>query len=402
MKKFTACLLAATVASTLSVSTHAEDSSSIAEALKAGKTKLHFRLRYEDVTQDSATPGADDLEADALTLKTRLTYTSGTYNGLGLTLEMDDTTAITDEDYTNGVTPVPGSAVIADPEVTEINQAYLSYTYGATTGKWGRQRINLDNQRFVGGVGWRQDEQTYSGLSLASKPVEGLSLFYGYITEVNRIFAEAGDHNHDTHLLNASYQTPFGKIVGYGYLIDNDTALNLSSDTFGVRWEGKAGDIFKYNLEFASQSEAGDNPNDYSADYSLAEVMTGIPIGKKKLNLKLGYELLGSDDGNAAFTTSLATLHKFQGWTDKFLGTPATGIEDIYFSVGSKFGPVNATVVYHDYKADEGDLDYGDEIGFVLKTKFKGIGYLLKYSSYGADDFATDTDKLWLQAAATF
>lgn len=398
MKKFTACFLAATVASTLSVSAQAEESASIMEALKAGKTKLHLRLRYEDVTVEDFVPNDagtefSDLEGDGLTLKTRLTYTSGTYNGIGLTLEMDDTTLITDDEDFVG---------IADPEVTEINQAYLSYTYGTTTGKWGRQRINLDNQRFVGGVGWRQDEQTYSGLSVASKPVEGLSLFYGYITEVNRIFAEAGDHNHDTHLLNASYQTPFGKIVGYGYLIDNDTALNLSSDTFGVRWEGKAGDIFKYNLEFASQSEAGDNPNEYSADYNLAEVMAGIPIGEKKLNLKLGYELLGSDDGNAAFTTSLATLHKFQGWTDKFLGTPPTGIEDTYFSVGSKFGPVSASAVYHTYKADEGDADYGDEIGFVLKTKFKGIGYLLKYSSYGADDFATDTDKLWLQAAATF
>jgi hypothetical protein len=40
------------------------------------------------------------------------------------------------------------------------------------------------------------------------------------------------------------------------------------------------------------------------------------------VNVKVGYELLGSDNGEYGFATPLATLHKFNGWADQFLGTP--------------------------------------------------------------------------------
>ena len=52
------------------------------------------------------------------------------------------------------------------------------------------------------------------------------------------------------------------------------------------------------------------------------------------VTIKIGYELLGSDDGLKAFATPLATLHKFQGWTDKFLGIPAGGIADAHIWAG--------------------------------------------------------------------
>lgn len=398
MTLFRKTLLAATIGTLFSTSPlyAAEGSESITEALKSGDVKLHLRYRYEDVDEDGKE------EATANTLKTRLTYTSGTYNGLGLTVEMDDVTELVDDDYTSIPGDGNGTAIIADPEGTEVNQAYLSYTKSGTTGKWGRQRIILDNQRFVGGVGWRQDEQTFSGLTINSKATEDLTLFYGYITQVNRIFAEEKDHNHDTHLLNAKYNTPIGSITGYGYLIDNQTALALSSDTYGLRWQGKIGNIFSYNLEYATQSEAGDNPTEYSADYMLAEAKADIPIAESKLNLKAGYEVLGSDNGKKAFTTSLATLHAFQGWADKFLGTPDSGIVDTYLSAGAKVGKVKLGLIYHTLAADYGDSDYGTELDFVAKTKVGPVGLTLKYADYSADDHTTDTTKIWLMASATF
>ena len=52
------------------------------------------------------------------------------------------------------------------------------------------------------------------------------------------------------------------------------------------------------------------------------------------LGFKAGYEVLeGAPTGGLAFVTPLATLHKFQGWADKFLATPASGIEDAYIAV---------------------------------------------------------------------
>ncbi len=372
----------------------AEEAKSIAEALKAGTTKLHLRPRIESVDQD----GTDS--ALATTLKTRLTYTSGAFNGFGLTLEMDDTTEIVEQDYSDGVT-ARGTAVIADPEVTEVNQAYLSYTTGGTTLKYGRQRILLDNQRFVGGVGWRQDEQTYDAFSVTSK-FNSISLFAAYVTDVNRIFGEAGDHNQETVLLNARLSTPFGSAVGYGYLIDNKTAAGLSSDTFGIRWEGKAGSMVTYNLEYATQSEAGDNPTEYSANYMMAEVNFAIPVGNTKLNIKPGYEVLGSDDGVTAFKTPLATLHAFQGWTDKFLNTPNAGIEDTYLSIGSVVSGYKLAAVYHTLSSNEGSIDYGTELGVVVGKKLGPVALTLKGAQYSADTYATDTTKVWLMAAMTF
>ena len=58
------------------------------------------------------------------------------------------------------------------------------------------------------------------------------------------------------------------------------------------------------------------------------------------------------------FTTPLATLHKFQGWADKFLTTPANGLEDLYATASVTLKGVGALdtlgfiVSYHDYEAE--------------------------------------------------
>ncbi|MEC8428021.1 MAG: hypothetical protein VXZ35_06310, partial [Pseudomonadota bacterium] len=127
------------------------------------------------------------------------------------------------------------------------------------------------------------------------------------------------------------------------------------------------------------------------------------------VKLTLGYESLGSDDGDYGFSTPLATAHKFQGWADQFLGTPNQGINDLYFSVGTKVAGVKVLAVYHDFVADEdnaaGDDDLGSEFGFLVAKKFGNYGLSLKYAAYseGDDSFnKSDVDKLWLTATAKF
>ena len=151
-------------------------------------------------------------------------------------------------------------------------------------------------------------------------------LDYSYITKRNRIFAEAKDIDSNDHLLNASYKTGIGKVTAYGYLLEVDNDTDNSLDTFGLRLNG--GKDITYSVEYATQSsESG--VTSYDADYLLAEVGTKF----SGIGLKLGYELLGSDDGNYGFSTPLATLHKFNGWSDQFLNTPKEGLQDLYRSV---------------------------------------------------------------------
>jgi len=368
----------------------------VTEAFKNGSAKVSFRMRYEDV---DVTSGENDL----LSLKSRITFTTDSFNGFKVLLEMDDVTHMTDLETGVGI---PG---ISDPEGTEINQSTLSYTFSDTVATYGRQRIILDNQRFVGGVGFRQNEQTYDATSINSKSIGDLELYLAYVFNVNRIFGEdspAGDQTNETTLFNAKYSgITAGTLSAYAYLIDNQDALAFSSDTLGVRFAGKSGD-FSYALEYATQSDGGDSPLSYDADYMLAE--GGIKLGE--FNLTLGYEVLGSDGTNGQFSTPLATLHAFQGWTDVFLGGGSGnivgGIEDTYFKAATKFAGLNFLLKYHLFAADDDSVavssDYGSEIGIEIAKSWDTYGLSLKYADYSEDGFSQDTQKIWITATANF
>ncbi len=392
------------------VSAHAEEATSVTQALTDGDVKLSFRLRFEDVDVDTA--AGVSASTDLLSLKTRLTFTSMDYKGLGLGLEMDDVTHVTEYEP-------EASAGIGDPEGTEVNQYYLTYKFGKSVAKYGRQRILLDNQRFVGGVGFRQNEQTYDAFSITSNDIENLSLFAAYITNVNRIFGEAnpaGDHSNETILFNSKYTiSPAIALSGYYYGIDNLTAPGFSTDTIGLRAAGSI-QSFTYAAEYANQTEAGDNPAQYSASYIGLEGSYAF----KPVKVTLGYEVLGADGSDGQFITPLATLHKFQGWTDQFLGGGSGnrrgGIVDGYLNVAAQIGPIKLVGSYHMLSADDADVtvaddpditgfdDYGSEVGFVVAGKLKGVGLSLKYADFSADSDSglNDVSKLWLMAESTF
>ena len=126
--------------------------------------------------------------------------------------------------------------------------------------------------------------------------------------------------------------------------------------------KGSTGDKIKflYQAEFATQ-----DINSVNADTDYAFLEAGVKASG--ITAKLGYEVLGSDDGQASFTTPLATLHKFNGWNDVFLAggfNPVAlpnGLEDTYLSVAGKVAGVKLLAMYHDYSADESGADYGSE-----------------------------------------
>jgi len=390
---------------------------SITSAVKEGSYKLSFRARYEYVDvadKDTAEKEAVD-DANAVTLKTRLTAITAPYYGFKVGLEFDDVTAIVDRYNTPAEPSNADKEMVVDPEGTEINQAYLEYGIGKTSIKYGRQRILLDNQRFVGGVGFRQNEQTYDGLTVVNKSLPDTTLFYGFVNNVNRIVGESlagGDHDNRTHLLNAGYSgLGFGKFSTYAYVIDNDDAAAFSSKTMGVRFSGSTdvGSVgLLYTAEYATQSDFADNPVDYDADYFVLE--GGVKAAG--VTAKLGYESLEGDENKegAFFRTPLATLHKFQGWTDKFLGGGTGnikhGIDDLYFTVGGNVAGVKLMGVYHDYETNDGGIDLGSEYAFVVAKKFDNYGLNLIYSDFSEGDeeapVKLDTSKLWLTATASF
>jgi len=291
--------------------------------LRDGSLDLSFRYRYEFVDQDGFAK-----DAFASTLRTRLAYRSPYFSNLQFLIEFDDVRAIGNDLYNstrNGNTNRP---VVADPEGTEVNQALILYRgIENTVIRAGRQRITLDNHRFIGDVGWRQNDQTYDSFSLSNMSLSETIIEYAYIENVNRVFGpESGtpvaDFQSNSHILNVKHKwLPDWDVTAYAYLLDLQGSPSLSNKTFGIRVRGSNAvsdrTLTSYTMEYAHQKNYGANPNNYSADYFLLEgALTTVGITGN-----LGYEVL---EGNSfqAFQTPLATLHAFQGWADKFLATP--------------------------------------------------------------------------------
>lgn len=362
------------------------------------------RLRYETVDQ----PNLPD-EAEALTLRGRggVELKAG---GLALVAEGEGTWALTarynDTLPGNGVEPFP---VVADPKNLELNRLQVSYLKDGTGVTVGRQRLLLDNQRFVGNSGWRQNEQTFDAVRGQAK-LGPIVLDAAYSISQRTVFGVDSPNEHfdgDFMLLNGGVDLPVVDVKAFAYLLDYDTRFAFSSQTYGVLVTGELAipAIGKLTglVSYAKQGDYGTNPIAYDADYLNAQ----FGLGLFGLNLTAGYEELGSDGGAAAFQTPLASLHAFNGWADTFLTTPAAGLRDYYAGIGKTFGlpflpGLKADVTYHEFDSDFGGLEYGHEWDASLGFKLGPVGLLAKYADYQASGFGADTRKLWVQGEVGF
>ncbi|MBL37771.1 MAG: hypothetical protein CMP07_05120 [Xanthomonadales bacterium] len=348
-------------AASVSVLTPAGHAQTLSDALAASRWGLDFRHRIELVDED----GFSD-NARASTLRTRLNLKTGSYEGLQAFIEFSDVREIGLDDFNAGAGATPDRnrfPVVADAEDTRVNQAWLGFKPGERLEiRAGRQRIKLDNDRFVGNVGWRQNEQTYDGASLEWNH-DRWNVFYSYVGHVNRIFdssVPAGDHDHDTHLVNASFDVADGHaLTGYLYDIEDRDQQAFSSRTLGLRYTGSAG-LLSWLTEYARQSDAGDNPTDYDADY--LHLRADIALDPR-FEPVAGFERLeGSRSAGEAFRTPLATLHAFNGWADRFLTTPDTGLEDIYGGFTGRNGRLGWNLTLHRFESEATGARFGDEI----------------------------------------
>ena len=406
MNRFVFVVLSIVLMSSSATSVADEDRD-IKSALTSGKAGVSIRARYEHVDQDAFTE-----DADALTARLRLNYRTGAWNRLSAFVEFDYVFHVLD-DFNSGGGTSPNKTqypAIVDPDGADLNQLYFDFAFDDnTSARLGRQRILLDNQRFVGGVGWRQNEQTYDGLTISSKALPKTALSYSYISHVRRIFGDsvsAGSNAVDAHLLNAKIAIDdTWSVTPYFYLIDNDDVASFSTSTLGARIAGKlkAGEGNVALLaEIATQDDAGNNPVSYDAQYLHLGGMWSID---ERLSLGLDYESLGGGSASGmSFRTPLATLHAFQGWADMFLATPTGGIDDLFATVKYKAGRWNLTGVYHDFSVETGSGDYGTEIDLSVGTAINdNYGILFKGALFNGDTAAyPDTNKFWIMFTADY
>lgn len=362
------------------------------EALKGGKPTVQLRLRYEQVDFEP-----NDEKAHALTLRTAVGYKTGTYRGFSGYVQLEDVTSIGAEEYSHAANNET-RPLVQDPPDSGVNAAYVMYgakNYSLTVG---RQTIIYDNARMIGNVGWRMNDQTFDAARL--KATFGkVVLDASYAWEHNSI--TWGDTNTQNIFVNVSGPVGPGKLTGYGYIKDIDSNNASDTSTYGARYVGKSaltGDVkLGYTFEYAMQSDDSDAADTYDEDYLLGELAFILP----KVTFKLGYENLTSGEYNGVFKKFSApypTGHAFNGWSDRLLATPATGVQDTYLAVTGKIMGVKALAMYHQFDADEGPNDYGSETNLLLVYKAPyGVVYGAKAAFFSADDNSglTDVDKLW-------
>lgn len=378
----------------------------IGEALSAGKWGVGLRYRYESVDDD-----AFDEDGQASTLRTVLLYRSGSFHAfdLGLVFQNVSDLGLGDEHNNNGAgdagNGVVDRPVIADPPRTDVYQAWVGY-HGlpATDLVLGRQAIVLADERFVGPSGWRQNYQSFDSFRVDQRSIPRTRITYAYLVQANTpTGARAGM---STHLADVEVRPVESiRVTPYWYRVDYDDAASAgsSSDTLGARfehdWKPGGAWSFPWLVEWATQRDAGDNPAEVDADYGRA-IFTAK---RARYWLRAAYEVLGGSVEDGRITTPLATLHKFNGWVDKFLQTPPDGLRDLSFGAGGRFGAFDAQIALREFRSDTAGLDYGRELDAQLRwtAPWKQV-ISLEAGRYDADEFSTDTTKVWLWTTYTF
>jgi hypothetical protein len=342
----------------------------------------------------------------ALTVRERIGLKTSSWHGFSALIEGEFSQALID-DYSGGAplaTPYdPANTVIPDPETNELNQLYLQYAGHDTTGRIGRQRIIYDNAAFVGNVGWRQNEQTYDGLSLSNQSIEDLSLHYAHISQVNRVFgSDAGgileNVESQTHLFNASYSWAGAFTLGaYAYLMEFADLPGWDNQTYGISAKTTLAGIALHG-ELALQNEAGPL-NDRRAYY--AHAFASKTLGSHSLTF-------GVEHLDAGFQTPLATLHAFNGFADVFVAGRAAGthggITNPYISHSLPiFLGMKWTNVLHAFGDNALSADLGWEFDSVLMKKFDDhFTGIAKFAHFESESSLPTTTRFSIELNYTF
>ncbi len=375
------------------------------------KIHLDINARIELADQDTFE------NSEAYTLRTRAGLEIKPYYGFSAFAEVENMWSPADDEYNDGTGKDDDNedkTLIADPENTELNRAWIQYGNQAlfdtsVSGKLkgGIQRIVWDDARFIGNVVWRQNEQTYhAGLAETNLGVEGLTGQYAYVWEVQRIWGDPGnerakalnrqDWDSDSSFARIHYEgLENHTFTGFIYALDfeNDSPAD-SSTTYGGRAYGDfelTDDLgLGYTASYAFQHDSANNQEDYEAHYVWAQVdLVQSELG----SIGVVYELLGSDDGEAQFRTPLATAHKFNGYADAFLdnGGPE-GLQDLFVRVSPRLPwKLKAHLDYHEFWDADGGSWLGREFdGQITRAFNKHLTGLFKWGWFDGDNNGPD------------
>lgn len=361
-----------------------------------------------------------DNNAKAASLLLRLRAESDWSTQFSTLLEVDHVELGWEDDFSNGV-HFNGNPVIPDTAGTDLNQVLMHYSPTNTLQlTLGREAVNLGNQRFVGSNRFWQNEQTLDTAGFKFEFGIASNVLYRYVDNANRINGEEagknlsltdsifaannglrpapflGDHDHNTHLLFARFKEwDYSQVEAYYFDMDIIDAAALSNQTLGLRYEykGRWGILrTKAHGELALQERTEINNDAILQFYDV-----GVGIGYGNNEISINYQRLGESSG-ISFVMPLASLHDQNGWVDKFLLTPSTGLRDYTLHYIWRKNPIKIDARYHVFHSDNHDLALGGEFDIDIIFKFnRENSVLLRYADFDSSDAAfTDERRVFL------
>ncbi len=410
---------------------------SLGAALQGGKVNFASQYRYESVETPKTTTG----NAKASTLGTRLGYETGDFHDFAANVQVQGVWG--NKQYADGQAnsgQTAGLNTVNDPAGVGVSQAHLIYRGIAdTTIKQGRQLIRYDDDRWVGNVDWRQNWQTFDASTITNKSLANTTIQAAYVTNVNRPATDGaavglggisvGNTHMKSTLLNINNKSlGFADVVAYSYRLDYTNTANAqaatgtnanfgSTNTTGLKLAGNdvaLGSDFKggWVVEYAEQRDFKANTTDYSAKYTNLNAHAGNgTMG----DVRVGQEVLGSHNG-ASVQTPLSTLFAFNGWADKFLVTPTSGLKDSYIKYRNNAYGIVLGGDWHDFKSDVGGSKYGRELDLIAEKQIdKMFAVGARAARFKADSNGTtattittggvvftDTNKMWVYGSFKF
>ena len=370
---------------------------------------LDNRLRYQSIQSSDGEP-----DAEALTLRVRGSAEIELGHNTHLLGEVEVVEAFI-EDFNDGTETLSNSAFIPDPEGVVLNRLKLvSEIVPKTRTTLGRQRIALDDWRFLGAFPFRQNDQTADALRAETRAIDfgnetGL-LDVGVINQINRPLGPnnvVGTFTGTSWYANYGVTTAIGRAGAFHYDFSLRTPTSDDSTrTTGVRLLGRRhsknfGVIWE--ASYARQTDSGGNPKDFNAGYSLAS----LTIEPGDWGFTIRGEELGAENG-ASVQTPLASLHRFSGLADQFLVTPPDGLRDLSISVKRdirKIGPlenVQLKTTAHHFQDAGGDTTYGNEIDFEISAQLGDALISIEHARYNADNFSNNTNSTVVSLSYAF